>query len=293
MGRRGLLFAMGLWAAPAMAGTRVVRLDEPAQVIPGEIALGFTQRLTFILPEAVRMAVPGSPDVLAAHVKDNVVVASLVESEYVRAERPVSNLTILTEDGTAVTCRIRVAERPEEATTDVVRVERGEGLSAGIPEAAVRLLHRWLTVDPDHAEPAVAQRLAPLEPLFAKRGRHWLARNVADGGLEVVPSERRTKRDFIYLASQGLARVGGDAVLHLEVTNHSQPAFTVGDVTVRVDDRPVEDVLLSVPDGFVPPDGKPRGLAVLGPADRLLHGDLAVSVCERGAGGRCVTLQVR
>jgi hypothetical protein len=289
----GTLLAVWLAATAAQAaGTRVVTLDDPAQAIPGELALDFTRRLTFILPDPVRLAVPGSPDVIAAHVTDNLVTVNVVESEYVRAERPVSNLTIVTEDGTAITCRIRPAEGADASAPDVVRVERGEGLRVGIPAAAVRLLRQWLTRD---ADPEVQARLAPLEPLFERRGRQWVADAVAAGGLEVVPTGRRTRRDFIYLASDGITRLGGDAVVHLEVTNHSQPAFTIGEVTLQLDGRPVpaDQVLVAVPDPLVPPDGKPRGVAVITAADRALSGALAVRVCERGTGPRCVLLDVR
>ena len=291
-----LLLTLGVGAAgagaqgrgdPARTLTFTAQADATAaeRVVP----MFFDKRLTVVMPGPVRMAVPGSPDVLAAHVKDNVVVVTLVDSPFVRQTRPVSNLTIIGADELAFACRITVAAGPEGAP-DLVRVTRGKALALQASDQVLQVVRAWLTEGPAALTPETAAALGEAEGLLDGSARQRMARWAAGGGVEALfDSPRRTKAGFIYLSAVAAARVGADGVLQASVINHSQPTFTVGAVrALGPDGRPVAGLRWAMPDPVVPDDGEPRPLGVVGPADALKAGTL--EVCERAAEPRCVRL---
>ncbi|MCA9560977.1 MAG: hypothetical protein KC583_20655, partial [Myxococcales bacterium] len=150
-----VLSLLAALAAPAAERTRVVQLgpgvDGPAEPLP----LYFDQRLTLVMPGPVRLAVPGSPDVVTAHVKDQLVVLSLVDSEFVRVRRPTTNLTVLTVDGTPFTCRLSVAASAAEASLDLVRVLPDPDKVQRAGPEAVALVEAWLREGPKALPEAV------------------------------------------------------------------------------------------------------------------------------------------
>ena len=292
----GLLLLLLSGAAGAEAPverTRSVQLgpdvDGPSDPLP----LYFDQRLTLVLPERVRLAVPGSPDVLTAAIRDQLVVLSLVDSDWVRAKRPTTNLTVLTEGGTAFTCRVAVARTADEASIDLVRVLADPSVTRRAGPEAVALVTAWLRDGAAGVPVEVAPLFAPLAAEVDARARHQVAGGVAVGGAERLADARRTKQDFIYLTSHGLVRVGPFLLARLTAANHTQPPFTIGAVSVAVDGRPL-DALVEIPDRVVPPDGEPRGLGVLFPADALpADATLGAEVCEQATVPRCVSLVIR
>lgn len=232
-----VVVAAVLAALPGGAGAesgrslRVV-LDGATAVVPGELPLFFDQRLTFVLPDTVRMAVAGSPDVLVTHIKDNVVAVSLIDSEYVRQIKPLTNLTIIMNDGAAVTARVTVAASAGEVAVDLVDVERGAGFDSAVRAQATQLIATWLSAGPEELDERLATRLRHLDPLVNRRARRELARWVAAGGVTVLDETHRTKRAFIYLTSRSLTRLGEMVVAHVEVTNHSQEPFVIDRVVL-------------------------------------------------------------
>ncbi len=281
-------------AAPAAERTRVVQLapgvDGPAEPLP----LYFDQRLTLVMPGPVRLAVPGSPDVVTAHVRDQLVVLSLVDSEFVRVRRPTTNLTVLTADGTPFTCRLSVAASAAEAGVDLVRVLPDPGKVQRAGPEAVALVEAWLRDGARALPEDVRPTFAPLAAQIDARARRQVAGWVARDGAERLADTRRTKRAFVYLTSHGLVRVGPFLAARLSVTNHTQPPFTVGAVRVRAGGAELTDAVVEVPDRVVAPDGEPRGLGVLLPAAALAEGAaLEVDVCEADVAGRCVAIEVR
>ncbi len=276
-----------LLLALAHAETSLEVQLEPGVDGPREaLSMTFDKRLTFVMPGPVRLAVPGSPDVLRAHVKDNVVVASLVDSDYVRARKPLTNLTILTTDGQPFTCRIAVVSTAAEAPLELVRVAHGAGRRRHFDDEAVRLVEAWLA---DRAPSAVRRRLEGLSARVDERAKAQLARWVALGGAEQRTGTGRSKQDFIDLTRRGRLSAGDVAVLHLELRNHTQPPFTVGEVRLVGVDGPLT---VSVPEPLVPPDGKPRGVGVLAPL-KAVDSASAVEVCEQAVRARCVRLELR
>ena len=113
-------------------------------------------------------------------------------------------------------------------------------------------------------------------------------------GFEVLAGVQRTRQGFIYLTSHGLLRLGDAAVLRLTAANHSQPALTLGSVRVFAGGQavPAGQVVTTVRDAALLPDGQPRAVGVLFPA-AALRDQVAVEVCEAGAEPRCVRLDVR
>lgn len=293
-GRAGAMAFLCALAGAAEARTLVVDVESPAAA--GEIAMYFDKRLTFVLPEDVKVAVPGSADVLSTHVRGNLVVASLVDSPFVRETRPQTNLTIVTDDDTSFTTRIRVAESVEAAAVDLVRVVPGERDRLQVSDDAVRLVRTWLELGPAALEPSTAERLEALGPLVEVRARRRLAGWAATEGFELLADDdRRTKRGFIYLTSHGLLRFGPHTVLHLSAVNHSQRAFTVGSVRVLAGGIPVHRDALNVelPEPVITPDGRARGLGVVFTAEGDPKAPVEVEVCERSADARCVRVDVR
>jgi len=273
--------------------TLVVQLAPGVTGPSAPLPLFFDQRLTFVLPERVRLAVAGSADVLVAHVNDNVVVASLIDSEYVRAARPRTNLTILTEGGTAFTCGIEVAATAEATAVQLVEVKAPLGQRQQVSAEAVALVKRWLA-DPGSLDAATAGLFSALEPDLLARARRELAGWVGLQGFEALAGVQRTRQDFIYLTSYGLARIGDRAILRLTAINHSQPALALGPVHIRVDGQALPDDVVTVArsDAALPPDGEPRSIGVIFPADRL-GASLVAEVCEEAAEPRCVRLDLR
>lgn len=257
------------------------------------IALAFDQRLTVVLPDKVRLAVAGSTDVLVVHVNDNVVVASLVDSEYVRAATPRTNLTVLTEAGVAFTCVIEVAAAGKPAAINLIEVKAAPGRQAQVSAEAVALVRTWL-LTPGALDPETASVFKTLEPDIQRRARRELASWVGRRGFEALADVQRTRQNFIYLTSHGLARVGDEVLIRLSATNHSQPALTIGRVQVFADgsEIPAESLVVALPDPALPADGAPRPIGVLVPASQLRE-TLEAQICEDAAEPRCVRLALR
>ncbi len=96
-------------------------LVDTASSLP-DISLFFNQRVTFAFPEPVVKAIPGDNDILNTHVKDKFVVVNLIDSEFVRAEQPTTNLSVILSDGRAVTCHIQVASSLEDANYELINI---------------------------------------------------------------------------------------------------------------------------------------------------------------------------
>ncbi|MCA9525712.1 MAG: hypothetical protein KC549_05365 [Myxococcales bacterium] len=288
----GLLALLPL-AARADDRTLRVQLGPGVAGPAAPIPLYFDQRLTIVLPDAVRLAVAGSADVLVAHTQDNVVVATLIDSEYVRAVKPRTNLTVLTEAGAAFTCTIAVAEAADAVAVNLIEVQRAPDHAQRVGAEAKAALAAWLA-DPGTADPDVARALAAMTPEVEKQATRQIAAWAADGGFEVLAGVQRTRQGFIYLTSHGLLRLGDAAVLRLTAANHSQPALTLGSVRVFAGGQavPAGQVVTTVRDAALLPDGQPRAVGVLFPA-AALRDQVAVEVCEAGAEPRCVRLDVR
>ncbi len=242
-------------ALSAPAATLNVRLGPDDTGPEAPIALHFERRLTVVMPDPVRLAVPGSHDVVSTHVRENVVVAALVDSPEVRRRRPTTNLTVLTEAGVVFTCRLTVAARQEEAEVDVVEVH---------------------VVRPPAAPP----------PKPVGDPRPSLARWAAEG-LAVAGEVARDRSSFIYLVSHGAARIGPVWVLRLGVRNHSRPPFRIGRVRVAG-----TDAVWHAAEAVVPPDARERSLGVVASAPSPDE-PLVVEVCEAAPGERCVSVRPR
>lgn len=288
--------AVSLGVAAAAERVQRVPVDALTVAAPDAILVALDARLSIIAPAAIRLAVPGSPDVVAVHVQGSLAVVSIVDSEFVRRARPTTNLTLVLEDGGALTVRLTPAARASDTTTDVLRFERTTAFEAAsqaaVTEAALRL------VATDGAGAPLVQA--------ALRARSLEAQRRADDAAVVAAAahppraramQARTQQGFIYLSSAQAVEVGGDLWLDLALENHSQPDFRPARVRVRASAtgpwRPDEDVRFALSGDFVPPDGRPRALAVrVHPSEA--QGELRVTeveVCE-AAGGRCVRLRL-
>ncbi|MEZ4463680.1 MAG: hypothetical protein R3F43_03960 [bacterium] len=202
----GLLALLPL-AARADDRTLRVQLGPGVAGPAAPIPLFFDQRLTIVLPDTVRLAVAGSADVLVAHTQDNVVVATLIDSEYVRAVKPRTNLTVITEGGAAFTCTIAVADAADAVAVNLIEVQRAPDHARRVGAEAKAALAAGLA-DPGAAEPEVARALAAMTPEVERQATRQIAAWAADGGFEVLAGVQRTRQGFIYLTSHGLLRLG-------------------------------------------------------------------------------------
>jgi|GEM_PF-3153389 len=282
----------------AAAADRVQRVPVDALTVaaPDAVLVALDARLSIIAPAPIRLAVPGSPDVVAVHVQGSLAVVSIVDSEFVRRARPTTNLTLVLEDGGALTVRLTPAARASDTTTDVLRFERTTAFEAAtqaaVTEAALHLLAAGGEVAPRvqaalRARTLEAQRLANDAEVAAAAARPPRARAL----------RARTQQGFIYLSSAQTVEVAGALWLDLSLENHSQPDFRPARVRARASEsgpwHPDEGVRFALAGDGVPPDGRPRALAVrVHPSDA--KSDLRVTeveVCE-AAGGRCVRLHL-
>lgn len=288
--------ALGSMPGPAVAQAperiRSLTLDAPALAVEDVMPIAFDTRLSIVTPAPIRLAVPGSPDVVAVHVQGALAVVSLVDSEFVRRARPVTNLTLLLTDGTAVAVRLAAVARPAEMPQDMLRFERGPGFGAAATQAAVDLLTTALT-DPASAPPGLRTAVEAELRAAEVRALDALLVDAARTGLSSARVERRTKRAFIYLAGVERVRIGRWLLLGLTLENHSQPTFEPARVRVRsrTDEWLPEDlVTYRFSEPSVAADGRARRLVVRLPAEETAS-PAAVEVCEAQE-RRCVTLEV-
>lgn len=274
-----------------------VVMNAPSERVGAAVPLAFGRRLTLVMPAKVRMAVPGTTDVLVAHVRDDVVVVSLIDSPYVQGERPETHLSVLSEEGLALTVPFRVAAKGE-AVPDLLRVTRGPGIAREATADMLAATEQWLRRSDTDLALGDASGFGGLEPALAVRAERGLARQVARSGVAVLESgEARTKSDFIYLARSPVVRVGERATVQLKLRNHSQPTFRVDRVTVFSGGvaLPAEQVITWTLGTEVPPDGEPRNLGVVFPATVMGTEDPTVQVCGLGppqGEGPCVKLSL-
>jgi hypothetical protein len=272
-----------------------VVMNAASERVAASVPLGFGRRLTLVMPTKVRMAVPGTADVLVAHVRDDVVVVSLIDSPYVQSERPETHLSVLSEEGLALTVSFRVAG-PKEAVPDLLRVTRGPGLAREATAEMLAATEQWLRRSDTDLALSDASGFGALEPVLAIRAERGWARQVARSGVAVLESgEARTKSDFIYLARSPVVRVGDRAAVQLMLRNHSQPTFRVDRVTILAGDAalPAEQVSVWTLGVEVPADGEARTLGVVFPATAMGVEGPQVEVCGLGAAqgeGPCVRL---
>ncbi len=290
--------AATLLTCVATATERVQRVPVDALTVaaPDAVLVAHDARLSIIAPAPIRLAVPGSPDVVAVHVQGPLAVVSMVDSEFVRRARPTTNLTLVLEDGGALTVRLTPAARASDTTTDVLRFERTTAFEAAtqaaVTEAALHLL-------------AVGGEVAP-RVQAALRARTLEAQRLKDDAEVAAAAAQpprakaaraRTQRAFIYLSSAQTVEVAGTLWLDLSLENHSQPVFRPVRVRARASEsgpwHPDEDVRFALAGDVVPADGRPRALAV---RVRSHDGSSApqvveVEVCEAAA-GRCVRLRL-
>lgn len=272
-----------------------VVMNAASERVGAPVPLAFGRRLTLVMPTKVRMAVPGTTDVLVAHVRDDVVVVSLIDSPYVQQERPETHLSVLSEEGLTLLVPFRVAA-PGEAVPDLLRVSRGPELAREATADMLVATEQWLRRSDHDLMHANVSGFGTLETLLAVRAERGLAREIARSGVAVIESgEARTKDDFIYLSRSPVVRVGDRAAVQLSLRNHSQPPFRVDRVTVFAGEVavPAEQVTVWTLGIEVPPDGQPRQLGVLFPASVMGTDDPAVQVCGLGAPqteGPCVRL---
>lgn len=282
-----LLAVMLAGAARAEAPpVRTLFLRSPAEAIDEPLALTFDRRLTVVAPVGIRLAVPGSPDVIGVTVRDRVAVVTLVDSPFVRHERPGTNLTLLLTDGTAVALRLAVAARPAEVVTDLVHLEQGPELGAAARASAVALLKAWAAGEGE-VPPEVQRALLPAQRRLDERVDELLLQRVARLGGEWQDRGGRNQSRFIYLSGDRVLTLGDTCWLRLTVANRSQPVFRIGRVAVRGAEAPP----FHAPDPDVLPDERPRPLAVALPA-ALARAPLTVEVCEAAPGDRCVSLDL-
>jgi hypothetical protein len=271
---------------------RSLTLDAPALAVEEVVPIAFDTRLSIVTPAPIRLAVPGSPDVVAVHVQGALAVVSLVDSEFVRRARPVTNLTLLLTDGTAVAVRLAAVARPAEMPHDMLRFERGPGFGAATTKAAVDLLTSALS-DPAGAPPELRAAVEAERRAAEVRALDALLVDAARAGLSSERVERRTKRGFIYLAGVERVRLGRWLLLGLTLENHSQPTFEPARVRVqaRTGEWLPDDLVefrFSAPS--VAADGRVRRLVVRLPAEGIAA-PAAIEVCEPQE-RRCVTLEV-
>jgi hypothetical protein len=248
-------------SAGADARTRTVVLETATRALDAPVALPFDHKLTLVFPEDVELAVPGGPDLIAVHVRGAVVAVSAIESEYTRARRPTTNLTVVTRGGAAVTMKVQLAGRAIGAgAPDLIRFELGPG--------------------PLRARAVAADEAAAVR----------LARQAASA-VEPVDARARARQAFIYLVARGGVHIGDRTVLRFEIRNHSQPPFVIARVRLLAGGAELPAVAAWEADR-IPPDGAPRGIGVVVERAALLGVDDArVSVCEADA-GRCVEVEL-
>lgn len=289
-----LTLAAGLSALTAARGqdaptVRTLSLRSPAEAVDEPLALAFDRRLTIVSPHSIRLAVPGSPDVIGVTVKDRVAVVTLVDSDFVRKERPGTNLTLLLADGTAVALRLTVAGRPSDMTTDLVHLEQGPEIAAAGRTLALRLVQSWAD-DPATAPPDAQRALAPTLARLAERLDAQLLQRIARVGGEWIERPGRAQHRFIYATGDRALLVGDACWLRFTLGNRSQPNFRIGDVRLRAPALAEESPPpFSAPDPEVGPDGRPRPVAVRLPAE-LCRAALTLEICEAAPGDRCVSL---
>ncbi len=283
------LLALLLATPTPLGSTQIIRLEEGVQGPAEPLMMYFDKRLTFIMPDAVSLAVPGSTDMLSVHIKGEVVVVTLVDSLYVRRERPISNLTILTRDGLPFTTRIGVASRLEEARLDLIRVEAPQAKRRA-EERALQLLERWLQPSAEALKPELRARLeALLNPSLQVQAERRILRWVAEGGLEALgEGGRRAKQHFIYLERGPTLRLGSYWLSLIYISNHSQPSFRVNSVKLLSAETPLK-FQRELSDPLIKDDGEPRRLVLLR-KNPPPPGALRLEVCENQA--RCVSLEL-
>lgn len=269
-----------------------VTLRSAAEAVETPLVLGFDRRMTIVAARPIRLAVPGSPDVIGVTVKDRVAVVTLVDSPFVRHERPGTNLTLILDDGGAVALRLAIAARPSDVTTDLVHLEAPpEGATR--PHAdALRLLSRWAAGD--QVPPEAARALEPARERLDERLEARLLTLVARQSPATWARPERDQRRFIYLAGDRALRLGDRCLLRLTLANRSQPPFTIGQLRVRIAGVPEDDGTSPpsfAPDPVVPPDERPRPIAVALPAPACTEA-LELEVCEASPGERCVALSL-
>ena len=277
-------------AAEPTPAMHTVYLRSSAEAVDEPFALTFDRRLTVVCPGTIRLAVPGSPDVIGVTVKDKIAVVTLVDSDFVRHERPGTNLTLILTDGTVVTLLLSVAARPQEMTTELVTLVPGPELAQADRSAALAWLKRWAAGE--DVPPELERALAPAGEHLQSRIESALLTRLAANGAEIVPRPGRAQTHFIYLTGDRVVLLGDAAYLRLTVTNRSQPTFNIG--RVHVGSGEGEDAgrpAFSAPDPAVLPDGNPRALAVRLPPEQA-RAPLHVEVCEATPGDRCVAVDL-
>lgn len=247
-------------SASADERTRTIVLETRTRALEAPVALPFDHKLTLVFPEDVELAVPGGPDLIAVHVRGGVVAVSAIESEYTRARRPTTNLTVVTRGGAAVTMRLRLV---------------GRAAASGAPD----LLRFELGPDRLRARAAAAD-----EAVAA-----GLARQAASA-VEPVEARARARQSFIYLVARGGVHIGARTILRFEIRNHSQPPFVIARVRLAAGGVELPAVAAWETDR-IPPDGAARGIGLVVERAALLGVDDArVSVCEADA-ERCVEVE--
>jgi hypothetical protein len=295
-GRRFAVACALAWAGPSSAAAEAppvhtVLLRSAAEAVETPLVLGFDRRMTIVAARPIRLAVPGSPDVIGVTVKDRVAVVTLVDSPFVRAERPGTNLTLILDDGGAVALRLSIAARAGDATTDLVHLEAPPATATRPHAEALRFLALWAAGEAVPAEAARALEPARdrLDALVERRVLTLVARQ--SPALWERPD--RDQKAFIYLAGDRAVRLGDRCFLRMTMTNRSQPAFTIGALSVTLADgqalAEAGEAGPFVPDPVVLPDERPRPLALALPGPACAE-TLQVRVCEAAPGERCVTL---
>jgi len=290
-----MLAALAMRPSPSPAETppvHTVMLRSEAEAVEAPLVLGFDRRLTIVAPRPIRLAVPGSPDVIGVTVKDRVAVVTLVDSPFVRRERPGTNLTLVLDDGGAIALRLVIAGLSADVSTDLVHLEAPPEAVGRVHTEALRLLTRWAAGEA--VPPEAARALEPArERLDARVDAHVLTR-IARQAPATWDRRARDQRRFIYLAGDRALRLGDRCLLRLMLSNRSQPAFVVGRVEVAVPGTTDDDDArppFFAPDPVVLPDERPRPLAIDLPGPACTAA-LEVEICEAPPGERCVTLSL-
>lgn len=278
------LFAAEL-AIPQGGRVRTVALTDEAQAIEAPIALSFDSRVTLVAPAAVRLVVPGSADVLSTHIKDTLVVLTLVDSDFVRRGRPSTNLTVILVDGTAIVCRVVVVE-PRSVDADLIRFERGPLYAPALASATeARLISTLDTLDALSSDDPLRRAVERRVQSYA---RHEALRAVAQGPVSARVLGDRTKSNFIYATAETLLLLGDDVMLRATLRNQTQAPFEIGKITADLQGQ-THEVEVFASDRRVLPDGLPRAVALRLP--RLaFEVPTSIRICETAPGSRCVTL---
>lgn len=289
-----LVLASGVGVSRAERSLHIT-LDGEQTGPQAPVKIFFDKRLTIVMPEPVQLAVAGSPDVLVAHVRDQVVVVTVVDSPYTRKQRPVSNVTVLTKAGTAFTCRIEIAAKAKEAPYDLIQVAHGPGRARATRDEAVELVARWLEAPQELSEPVRRRLSSGLEKALERYGRRVLAEWGSENVEPLADAARRNRGDFIYLTRHAVVRLGRRVVTRLTMTNRSQPVFEIASISLRLDGVPLpaEEIDSHVARPRIDPDGQPRNIGVVFPARALATGGIVeVRVCEGGTEPRCVSTRI-